>query len=468
MKIAFLHYHLKTGGVTTVLKRQVSALQGRCEVLVLTGDRAGATLPCRIVEIPGLGYDHPDIQSPPPKITADRVLKTLSDIWPAGCDLLHVHNPTLAKNQNFIEFIKRVQASGVTLFLQIHDFAEDGRPGIYSREPYPADCHYGAINTRDKRILTDAGLKASGVHLIPNAIRPLPTDTGFLSEEFVLYPVRAIRRKNIGEAVLLSLYLKPDQYMGVSQPPNSQADIVSYQDWQVYVKKNRLKVHFDVGRRYDFSALVGAASSMVTTSITEGFGFAFLEPWTAGKVLVGRRLGKICTDFERNGLRLDFLYDKLDVPVEWFDTDGFFQIWQRTVIHAAETFGHSVAQEDINHFSTRRARDGVIDFGLLNERFQRQVISHLVSVPGAKKHLALLNPRIFFPGPENDMSEMLENNRSVVAAHYGMEKYREQLLSIYERVIHQPVHQRVNKQVILDAFFDLDRFSLLKWGAYDG
>jgi hypothetical protein len=324
------------------------------------------------------------------------------------------------------------------------------------------------INTRDQRILIDAGLKASGVHLIPNAIYPLPTDAGVLSEGFMLYPVRAIRRKNIGEAVLLSLYLKPDQYLGVTQPPNSQADIVSYQDWQVYVKKNRLKVHFDVGRRYDFSALMGAASSMVTTSITEGFGFAFLEPWTAGKVLVGRRLGDICTDFERNGLRLDFLYDRLDVPVEWFDTDGFFQIWQRTVIHAAETFGHSVAQKGINHFTTRRARDGLIDFGLLNERCQRQVLSHLLSDPGAKNHLASLNPRIFFPGPENDMSEMLENNRTVVTAHYGMEHYREQLLSIYERVVHQPVHQRVNKQVILDAFFDLDRFSLLKWGAYDG
>jgi glycosyltransferase involved in cell wall biosynthesis len=420
------------------------------------------------VEIPGLGYDHPDLDSLPPKITAERVLKTLSDTWPVGCDLLHVHNPTLAKNQNFIQCIKRLQASGVTLFLQIHDFAEDGRPGIYSREPYPADCHYGVINTRDQRILIDAGLKASGVHLIPNAIYPLPTDAGVLSEGFMLYPVRAIRRKNIGEAVLLSLYLKPDQYLGVTQPPNSQADIVSYQDWQGYVKKNRLKVHFDVGRRYDFSALMGAASSMVTTSITEGFGFAFLEPWTAGKVLVGRRLGDICTDFERNGLRLDFLYDRLDVPVEWFDTDGFFQIWQRTVIHAAETFGHSVAQKGINHFTTRRARDGLIDFGLLNERCQRQVLSHLLSDPGAKNHLASLNPRIFFPGPENDMSEMLENNRTVVTAHYGMEHYREQLLSIYERVVHQPVHQRVNKQVILDAFFDLDRFSLLKWGAYDG
>ncbi len=352
MKIAFLHYHLKTGGVTTVLKRQISALQDNCEILVLTGDQAGTALPCRVVEIPGLGYDHPDIPSPTPDTTAGLVLKALSDMWPGGCDVLHIHNPTLAKNRNLLRCIKRLQASGITLFLQIHDFAEDGRPGAYSLESYPADCHYGVINTRDRRILVKSGLTASGVHLIPNAIYPLPAVTGHSLGGLVLYPVRAIRRKNIGEAVLLSLYLRPGQYLGVTQPPNSQMDMESYQDWRAYVKNNRLNVHFDLGRRYDFSALVGASSSMVTTSITEGFGFTFLEPWTAGKVLQGRRLGSICTDFEGNGLCLDFLYDRLDVPLEWFDADQFIQAWQRTVNHAAETFGHSVAQEDMNHFTT--------------------------------------------------------------------------------------------------------------------
>ena len=36
MKIAFIHYHLKTGGVATVLHQQVEAIHGVCEVLVLT------------------------------------------------------------------------------------------------------------------------------------------------------------------------------------------------------------------------------------------------------------------------------------------------------------------------------------------------------------------------------------------------------------------------------------------------
>jgi hypothetical protein len=468
MKIAFLHYHLRTGGVTTVLKQQIAALQDRCEILVLTGDRAGAKLPCRVVEIPGLGYDRPGVPPLAPDNLAGCVLKTLSDMWPGGCDLLHVHNPTLSKNRNLIQCIKWLQASGITLFLQVHDFAEDGRPGVYTREPYPADCHYGVINARDKQILVDAGLKSSGVHLIPNAVTPLPSMPGNVPEGLVLYPVRAIRRKNIGEAVLLSLCLRPGQYLGITQPPNSQQDRKSYLDWKAYVKKNGLNVDFDMGQYFDFPTLVAASSSMVTTSISEGFGFSFLEPWTAGKVLWGRRLGSICSDFEGNGLCLDTLYNRLDVPMDWFDADQLLQTWKMVVMHAAEILGHSFSQAHLQHVTGGWARDGLMDFCLLNEPCQRQVISHLLSDPDAKQHLQSLNPRVSAPRPEDDMSEMCINNRKVVSTHYGLKTYRDQLLSTYHRVVHEPVHQRIDKQAILDAFFDLERFFLLEWGTYEG
>jgi hypothetical protein len=467
MKIAFLHYHLKTGGVTTVLKRQVSALRGTCEILVLTGDRAGTVLPCQVVEIPGLTYDHPDIVSPPPETTTQEILKALFHMWPNGCDLLHIHNPTLAKNHHLIACIHQLQASGLSLFIQIHDFAEDGRPGVYSQEPYPADCHYGVINTRDRANLLDAGLKPSGVHLIPNAIHPLPTASGHFPDGLVLYPVRAIRRKNIGEAILLSLFLPSDQYLGITLPPNSSSDMTSYLDWKAFVQEHHLRVHFDMGLQHDFPALVGGASSMITTSIAEGFGFSFLEPWTAEKVLQGRRLGAVCRDFEANGLCLEYLYDKLEVPLEWIQKEDFYHTWQRTVSEAADRLKTSVDREDMNQYLTRLAEAGVVDFGILNERFQRQVLSHVLTRPEAKTHLAVQNPGVLFSVPEKDLGKILETNCRVVADHYGLERYREQLLSIYKKIIQQPVEQHINKQILMDAFFDLDRFSLLKWGAYE-
>jgi len=45
MKIAFAHYHLKTGGVTTVLRQQIEAIKKRY-----------SPFPADIKHIPGLAY----------------------------------------------------------------------------------------------------------------------------------------------------------------------------------------------------------------------------------------------------------------------------------------------------------------------------------------------------------------------------------------------------------------------------
>jgi hypothetical protein len=52
MKIAFIHYHLKTGGVTTVVKQQVDALQDDCQTLVLSGSAPKDDFPAKSVIIP--------------------------------------------------------------------------------------------------------------------------------------------------------------------------------------------------------------------------------------------------------------------------------------------------------------------------------------------------------------------------------------------------------------------------------
>ena len=467
MKIAFLHYHLKTGGVTTVIKRQVMALKGKCQTLVLTGDRAETQLACQVVEIPELGYDRIGLEPPTADVTAEQILNAISQVWPGGCDVLHIHNPTLAKNRHLIECIRLLQSSGITLFLQIHDFAEDGRPEAYTRDAYPADCHYGVINARDARILVSAGLEPPGVHLVPNATLSLPVQQGAAVESGVVYPVRAIRRKNIGEAVLLSLYMRPDHTLHISQAPNSPGDMTVYQDWQAFVKKKGLNVRFESGRQYGFPALVGAATSMLTTSITEGFGFSFLEPWTAGKMLWGRRLGDICQDFEKKGLRLNSLYDRLAVPLGWLDADDFMQAWRRAAARVSETYGCGFAPREISQYLHTLARDRVVDFGILNEKYQRQVLCHLLSKPEEKQLLAALNPGISEPAPGAEALAMIENNRSTVLENYDLATYEDRLLAVYDRVIQQPVRHQIDKPTLLDAFLDVNRFSLLKWGTYE-
>ncbi len=468
MKIAFVHYHLKTGGVTTVLKRQVEAIHGRFETLILTGDRATAQWPCAVVEIPELGYDQPGLSPPAADVVAERVFAALNDKWPGGCDVLHVHNPTLAKNRQFLRIIKRLQQAGVNLFLQIHDFAEDGRPDLYFEEAYPADCHYGVINTRDADILLRAGLDGTGLHHLPNAVQRLAAEGSRCPGSQVLYPVRAIRRKNLGEALLLSMFFTGGQRLAVTQPPNSPADRSSYRDWIDWARQNQLPVDFEVGKKTDFSTLVATSASMVTTSISEGFGLAFLEPWTAGKLLWGRRLGEIVRDFEKNGIKLDGLYDRLNVPLRWIGARAFSRDWQNAVFSAAKRYGHHVAADQAKRVVARLTRDRTIDFGLLSEKFQRQVLARLTTDPSGKAELVSLNPWLSHPGVVADPAEMIATNRRAVLQNYGAEQYSRRLLTIYDRIVHHPVCHRIDKRALREAFFDLQRFSLLQWSPYGG
>jgi hypothetical protein len=467
MKIALVHYHLKTGGVTTVIKRQIAAIQGACDTLVLTGDRAATRLPCEVVEIPELGYDRAGVSPPLPDRVAQRVLKVLSDRWPGGCDVLHVHNPTLAKNRQLLKIIKRLQQAGVNFFLQIHDFAEDGRPDVYTTEDYPANCHYGVINARDAAILRGAGLDGSGLHHLPNAIEKFSVNGCQFTKPQILYPVRALRRKNLGEAILLSMFFTNNQRLAVTQPPNSPKDILIYRGWIDWVRKHRLHVDFEVGKTVDFSTLLKSSESVITTSISEGFGLSFLETWTTGKLLWGRRLADICEDFEASRIRLDCLYNRLDVPLAWIDAEAFSHEWQAAVLIAAARYGHMVAPNAVNRALARLTRDEMVDFGMLSEKFQRQILAHLISKPVAKVELIALNPWLSNPGVVSDSTSIIENNRRAVLQHYGTRQYRHRLLHIYDQTVNHPVCHRIDKGALLDAFFDLDRFSLLKWGAHD-
>ncbi|MBT8371425.1 MAG: glycosyltransferase family 1 protein, partial [Deltaproteobacteria bacterium] len=257
MKIAFLHYHLKTGGVTTVIKQQLEAIDRRWKPLVLTGYPSEKPFPADIVQIPELAYSSDVKSSFNPEVVAQKILKTICSRFDGPCDVLHVHNPTLAKNKQLLTILKSLQKRGLKLFLQIHDFAEDGRPLAYFSEEYPADCHYGVINMRDYEIMRKAGLQKEGLHRLPNAVRPSYIERPPVDQKpIVLYPIRAIRRKNIGEAILLSLFFRQRQHLTITLPPNSPADIGSYEGWKTFVKDQKLNIEFDKGLNHDFQTLV--------------------------------------------------------------------------------------------------------------------------------------------------------------------------------------------------------------------
>jgi hypothetical protein len=470
MNIAFLHYHLKPGGVTTVIRQQIKALQNDCDALVLTGEPPGSEnpFPCDTAVIPGIGYDTPGKAPVSPNSVAGLVLDAIFSKWKDGCDLLHVHNPLLAKNRNFLKILALLQYRGIRLFLQVHDFAEDGRPWTYYvKDPYPADCHYGVINSRDHQILLKAGLKKKGLHSIPNMVNPLDIrPEAVIPENFVLYPVRAIPRKNIGEALLLSLFFKNREVLAITLPPNSPRDLNRYQNWKNFAAGHHLKVMFEASDRYAFLDLVRSATCIISTSITEGFGFAFLEPWTAGQPLAGRML-EVCGDFTKNGVLLDHLYSKIHIPVEDLDTKRLQDKWAACMLKNARRFGLEMhPSEAVKGFQTVIA-DGRIDFALIDETAQQQVLLNLLFDTGFRKKLLRINP--FLPEVTTlpDQAARIARNKTAVLTRYNETVYRTNLLTTYKKVMKGRVLQRIDKQALASAFLKPETFSLLKWHDHD-
>ncbi|MBW2408346.1 MAG: hypothetical protein JRF72_01015, partial [Deltaproteobacteria bacterium] len=223
---------------------------------------------------------------------------------------------------------------------------------------------------------------------------------------------------------------------------------------------------FETGLKIDFSELVRAARFLITTSITEGFGFSFLEPWISGKLLWGRNLRNATLDFERNGIRLDHLYHQLKIPMDWINRDMFFDQWQACILQVSEIFNYSIQYQRIESSFEKLTLGGSIDFGLLNESFQQQVMTKLLANPENLETLRQINPFLTDPGNIGNKDDFIHQNKKAVVNSYGRESYRKRLTRAYAAVRDVPVHHRIDKTVLLSSFMNLDEFSLLKWCGY--
>ncbi len=462
LKVALVHHHLRPGGVTRVITEQALNLREGARVLLVTGEPPVRALPVTTVTVPEIAYDRDRKDTAQPKVLAHRILGAIRSCWPGGADLIHFHNPLLGKNTAIIRTIKILISMGTPLLLQVHDFAEDGRPGTYSREHYPADCHYAVINTRDYGILIRSGLKKQGLHYLPNAIRPLDTgEHAVLQRDTVLYPVRAIRRKNIGEAVLLSLFIPRGKRVGITLEPTGALDVRSYNGWMSFVRENNLRVAFRLGIDGEYAAVLARACCVITTSVKEGFGLAYLEPWTAHRMLWGRILRDICDDFFQKGLKLDHLYERLSIPVTFFDRKRFEKKWVRCYREKLSYYGRAISEADAARALEPLASEGTVDFGILSEDLQKEVILAVLQKEKNRRKILDLNSFLvnntFFYGSE----ELIEHNRDIVRTEYSAKKNGETLLGVYERVLSGRVLHRIDKEVLLDAFITPEQNALL-------
>ncbi len=442
MTVVIVHYHLKPGGVTTVIRRHLEACaRAGIRAFVITGEEPPESPGVPWETLPGLAYDPPG-PPVPPETARERGAVLARDLAAAAGRLTggvpflyHVHNPTIRKNSALCPALSLLAGEGARILLQTHDFAEDWRPDVLiAGLPYPAGCRWGVLNGRDFRALRAAGLPESSLELLPN---PLPASSVPAARppggDLVLYPVRGIPRKNLGELLLLARWLPPGLSAAVTLPPNNPKDAPLYGAWKTLGRELGAPVAFEAGLSAPLDALYARARTAVTTSVKEGFGFSFLEPLARGVPVAGRRLASVVPDFEAAGLSYPRLYSAIRVPPGLFDREAFGARLDAALDSVSEAVSAALGgrpdwlperMEEVR----REALPGEgTDFGVLDPAAQAEVLERAYRDPAAARALEAADPFLldWWEAPPPGAGEALDG--------YSPARCAELLAGAYER-----------------------------------
>jgi glycosyltransferase involved in cell wall biosynthesis len=469
VRIALLHYHLRRGGVTSVIYNQARALrEAGHEVLLIAGEDQKDAPEFPFKMIAGLAYDQfnrdplPVEQRAP--LLADAIAAAMDAHWGGSADVLHVHNPLIRKNAALSPALRILTERGYKLLLQAHDLAEDFRPDVYvESSDYPENCHYAVINSRDYSFLHRAGLKVEGLHLVPNEVMQIEAAPG-LERNRYLYPVRAIRRKNIGEALLFSLFVPQGHTVAITLPPVSEKDFVMYRHWMQVAKDLNLPVEFGVGLHAGRAEVFGSAICVITTSIKEGFGFSYLEPWTAGLEVMGRCIDYVCRDFEDSGVRFNSLYNSFDIPMVFIPAGQLRKKIEDAAKSAFQSFHQKPPPYIFKRISDELFSSDMIDFGRLDETLQEEILRALSLNQAVTREVAAINPVVLDLASWKADEDLIAANAAVIARAYGREKISRILEDTYRAVMDNPVCQKLSKAMLLELYLDPSHFCLVGLG----
>ena len=482
MKIAIVHYHLKRGGVTRVIETALDGLRvsgNEVEVVVLAGEPPYPGSPLEAVArvVPGLEYRNTIAGPEDATALAEAMKREASDALGGPPDLWHLHNHSLGKNVAMPGVLDRLLADEAAVLLQMHDFAEDGRPENYLRQraatppdqlswyPQANQVHYAVLNQRDAAFLAGSGLPAEQLHLLPNAVAPPPVDEpatlDFVGpgQEFVLYPTRGIRRKNLGEMILLAALSGDGSVFASTLAPENPEWKTIHDRWQDFASRHRLPVAMGIGNdpSVSFGGLVAAADRLLTTSVAEGFGLAFLEPWLADKPVAGRNLPEITTDFAEQGIQLDGFYDRLEVPVAWIDSNDLHRRLDESLRRAFSAYGRELPDDAIERAYMAAVRDGQVDFGRLDEPLQEAVLETLLDQPSRRDLVTA-------PALDDAPASRIAANREAIEGAFSVAAYGDRLAGIYRDLADasRETVGRLDGDALLDSFLDPSRFMLLR------
>lgn len=428
MDVLILHYHLNPGGVTRIIESQVMGLLAThssvgLKILCGTTLKLPQALNCEIIQDSLLDYLPNNVTVEELKRLETGIL-SLIRLHCLPNTIVHAHNSSLGKNPSLTSALLKISTEGVPVINHYHDFAEDRPANIRLLEnvipdisgqlaeevinPNKAGYHYIVLNSCDYLRLREKGIDQEKIYLLPNPVsgsnrysnniadlknkicRQLDFDPSML---LCTYPVRAIRRKNIGEFILLAALFYEKSVFALTLAPLNPDEIPAYERWKTFCRENSVNVKFEAGERVNFEELLKVSDFCITTSVREGFGMVFMEPWLAGTPVIGRELPCIINDLKKSGMEFPRLYDKLLVP--------------GTVEKA--------------------------DFKELSSEIQENFISAVLKNKQIKDEVFRLNP--FLEKLLEPVSgELIRKNQKIIRQDFSIEAYGQQLFGIYSKI----------------------------------
>ena len=327
LKITMLHYHLRTGGVATVIYSAQRALAKKFDVRVLAD----------------FGYNEQPARSRSRFVAEARAL--LKRLPRSG--VLHTHNVGLGKHPRLTYAIKLLaQETSIRIINQVHDFPEDNRPAQLRALRYCTGkrddkfwrefCYYdqpnvvwATLTTHDAAKLAEHGVSAGKIYVLPNPVddkffarpaTPRAKTLKKLSEyarqqryvfdprrPVLLSPMKVMARKNNEEA--LELVKRIGKYQLVISLDTSESDRAYSERLKRKIRRDRLPVVIGAGRAFDNPLpLFDLAHAILTTSKVEGFGYVFIEGWLRRKLVFGRDIPEVTPDFVAAGMDFRHFY----------------------------------------------------------------------------------------------------------------------------------------------------------------
>jgi hypothetical protein len=214
---------------------------------------------------------------------------------------------------------------------------------------------------------------------------------------------------------------------------------------------------------------LAAADAILTTSVAEGFGMAFLESWTAQRMLVGRDLPEITADFTDAGVVLDTLYASLRVPLTWVGQTALRDSMRGFYDRVLTDFGLPLPTEQVFDRELQYlVQDGAVDFACLETALQQRVVQRVWRDHSARDLLLQRNPMLQagLDAIDGDSGDRIASNDQVVRERFSLRSSGQRLRQLYAQVAASPRTDQLDPLAsgrgILDAFLSLARLQPLR------